>query len=117
MKTRTQSRKEYLERVKQARLLSGKKQDEVARAIGVDRPTYTNYESRRAMPQKYIVDFCLFTGVTEKWLLTGEGPMKAGTDDTEEERLILERIRQLRDKEREMMESYLELLENQKGEK
>lgn len=75
MKSLTDSQREYISRTRQAREAAKKKHAETAASIGVDRPTYTNYESRRPMPQKYIAKFCQYTGVREKWLLTGEGPM------------------------------------------
>lgn len=81
MNNATSDREKYIERVKEARIAAGLKQEEIANYIGVDRPTYTNYESRRAMPQKYIAKFCEITKINEKWLLTGIGNMSAASKE------------------------------------
>lgn len=79
--TLTQSQKEYIQRTREARKKREEErgceinQDEVAEAIGVDRVTYTGYETRRPMPQKYIAKFCRFLGINERWLISDEGPM------------------------------------------
>lgn len=73
----TLDRENYIARVKEARVNAGLLQEDIAKSLGIDRPTYTNYESRRAMPQKYIAKFCEITRVSEKWLLTGEGELNS----------------------------------------
>jgi transcriptional regulator with XRE-family HTH domain len=75
MDKRTKDKKAYIQRVRQARLNTPYTQEEMAKKIGVDRPTYTNYEIRRAMPQRYIAKFCKAAGISADWLLRGIGPM------------------------------------------
>lgn len=82
----TDDQKLYIQRIIKARESAGLKQDEICIKIGVSRPTYSNYERDRAMPQKYIAQFCKVTGVSEKWLLTGSGAMKNQYTDWESER-------------------------------
>lgn len=94
MKSLTDSQLEYIERTKLAREKTSKKQEDIAADIGVDRVTYTGYETRRTMPQKYIARFCKATGVTERWLLTGEGDMDTSAH-TDKEKLMAEVFRDL----------------------
>lgn len=76
MSSATVEREKYIERVRLAREEADLRQEDVARHIGVDRPTYTNYESRRSMPHKYIPKFCEITKVNIEWLMTGTGEMR-----------------------------------------
>lgn len=88
MQTFSDSQGEYIKRTKKARADSGKNQQEIADFLGIERTTYTGYEISRPMPGKYVSKFCAMTGVTERWLLTGEGPQK-------EDPWIQEKIKQL----------------------
>ena len=78
METFTKDKSAYIQRVREARQNTPYTQAEMAELIGVDRPTYTNYEIRRAMPQRYIAKFCKAAGVNADWLLRGIGPMEEG---------------------------------------
>tara|TARA_A200000113_G_C8791985_1_gene331204 strand:- start:269 stop:670 length:402 start_codon:yes stop_codon:yes gene_type:complete len=78
----TKNREQYIARVKLARENSGLKHREVADLIGCSREAYTNYESRRPMPQKYLAKFCEATKARSEWLLTGKGAMTNDQMDT-----------------------------------
>lgn len=75
MRNMTKERAGYIDRIRKAREYSDLSHEQIADKIGVSRPTYTNWEGRRGMPQKHIAIFCKITGVREKWLLGGQGPM------------------------------------------
>lgn len=82
----TKDQELYILRVIQARESSGITQEEISRRIGVERPTYSNYERHRPMPQKYIAKFCQITNTNERWLLTGNGDMRNSHTDTWEQK-------------------------------
>lgn len=65
------------ERLKKARKLKGKSQDELAKAIGVSRGVITNIEYDKIdEPQSIIVDAIINTlKIRKEWLLTGDGDM------------------------------------------
>lgn len=110
MVTSTESRENYILRVRQAREHAGLKQEDIADFIGVARNTYTNYELRRAMPQKYIAKFCEITKVSEKWLLTGQGNMTGESiqlTDKEIEDIMFRRG--LRDQDRQDWDAMVKL--------
>lgn len=91
----------YIERTKKARKFAGKSQEETADFINVARPTYTNYERVRPMPQKYIAKFCQFTGVREKWLLSGNGSISEENALESWEHEMLEELRLLGEEEQQ----------------
>lgn len=72
-----EERVKYIQRTKEARKFSKKNPKDISEYIGVDTATYRSYESRRAMPQEYIARFCEFTGVNERWLISGKGQIEA----------------------------------------
>jgi transcriptional regulator with XRE-family HTH domain len=65
-------------RTKDAREAAGyvDRQAEFAVKLGIESGTYNKYETRSPIKQEFIAKFCDLTGVREKWLLTGELPMK-----------------------------------------
>jgi len=56
-----------------------KTQEEMASALGIQRDRYATYETKRIIGKQFIARFCELTGISEAWLLTGEGPMKPPT--------------------------------------
>lgn len=69
--TPRQYREEFAERVKAARVLSGKTQAQVADELGVKLNTYQTWEGRALLPHQHIVPFCRATGTDVFLLLTG----------------------------------------------
>lgn len=49
--------------------------------IEVTSDAYNKYETRTPIRQSLIPIFCKITGIDEKWLLTGVGPMADETDE------------------------------------
>ncbi len=101
---------DYIQRTREARESAKKRQEDVADYIGVARNTYTNYELRRPMPQKYIAKFCKFTNVNEAWLISGSEPMF--NDDTAStiniRRSLLEKLSTFDDKQQAAFEAMIE---------
>lgn len=60
------------ERLKWARIASGKKQVDVARAVGIKPPTYSELESGKYEQTRYAVQIAKFLGVDPHWLATGK---------------------------------------------
>lgn len=80
-KAATQEEQEFIARVVKAieykRKSTPDLTDEmIAEAIGTERPTVTNYQSHRPMPRRHISKFCEYTGVNERWLISGKGGME-----------------------------------------
>jgi DNA-binding XRE family transcriptional regulator len=76
--------RQFCARVKKAREeLTDLTQDEMADEIGAGRSAYRHYEGGRMtkMPHYYIPAFLQKTGASERWLMTGEGPMADGNDE------------------------------------
>jgi transcriptional regulator with XRE-family HTH domain len=109
MKSLSESQREYIQRTRDAR--NKKSQHDVADAIGVDRVTYTGYETRRTMPQKYIAKFCDFTGVNERWLLTGEGQKMRDEKSSDEK--MLDNIKALNDLHQAKVWGFIEALKSE----
>lgn len=65
-------------RLKQARELRYAHATEAASALGLPEQTYLPYESGRTGFTHRLARLALFFKVNERWLLTGEGPMKRG---------------------------------------
>jgi transcriptional regulator with XRE-family HTH domain len=74
-----QYEQEFIDRVKAARIATGKKQWQVAELMGVKQDQYKHWESGRVMPHHLIGRFCLITNVDPNWLFTGRGakPLRA----------------------------------------
>jgi hypothetical protein len=93
----------FCARVKKAREeLTDLTQDEMADAIGCGRSAYRHYEGGRMtkMPHYYIPAFLQKTGASEKWLMRGEGPMKAEiVPMTETAAELMERINTMAEEE------------------
>jgi hypothetical protein len=64
-------RREFIERVKAARIVSGKKPVEVASELHVSLDTYVRWESRALLPHHLVMPFCRITGADPVMLLTG----------------------------------------------
>lgn len=64
-------RKEFIQRVKAARIVSGKKPTEVAAELGVNLDTYIRWETRSLLPHHLVMPFCRITGGDPVMILTG----------------------------------------------
>lgn len=67
----------FVARVASARIATGKKQWQLAEALGVKQDQYKHWESKknpRLMPHEFLGRFCLICSVQPLWLLTGKGP-------------------------------------------
>jgi transcriptional regulator with XRE-family HTH domain len=79
--------KEVLRRLKEARINIGLTQGKMAELLGIERSTYTKYETIRIIDTELIPNFCKIVGVSIDFLLTGkEHPlvqayMSASSDD------------------------------------
>ncbi len=75
-----QYKHDFIERVRAARASTGKKQWEIALAMGVEQDEYKHWEqqgkSGRLIPTHLIARFCFAAHVEPVWLLTGHGKMK-----------------------------------------
>lgn len=73
-------KQEFIERVRHARASTGKKQWEIALAMGVEQVEYKHWEQTgpkgRLIPTHLIARFCFACHVEPTWLLTGHGRMK-----------------------------------------
>lgn len=69
--TPSQWRREFISRMKSARMSSTKKPVEVAAELGVNLDTYNRWENRALMPHHLIIPFCRITGADPVHLLTG----------------------------------------------
>jgi hypothetical protein len=69
-------KQEFIDRVRRARASTGKKQWEIALAMGVEQDEYKHWEAKRLMPHHLIARFCFACQVDPVWLLTGHGRMK-----------------------------------------
>lgn len=72
-----QFRKDFISRVKAARIMSDKSHQEVADALGVTKNTYNTWELRSLLPHQHIIPFCEFVGADPYFLLTGH-PFQLG---------------------------------------
>jgi ribosome-binding protein aMBF1 (putative translation factor) len=73
-----QFKQEFIERVKAARIATGKKQWQVAELLNVPQDHYKHWEKTRLMPHHLVGRFCIVTNVDPNWLMTGRGakPLK-----------------------------------------
>lgn len=73
-------KQEFIGRVRLARSSAGKKQWEIALAMGIEQDEYKHWEQvtpkGRLMPHHLIARFCFASQVDPVWLLTGHGRMK-----------------------------------------
>lgn len=69
-------KQQFVDRAKRARASTGKKQWEIALAMGVEQDEYKHWEGKRLMPHHLIARFCLVCQVDPIWMLTGHGKMK-----------------------------------------
>lgn len=74
-----QFKQQFIERVKAARVATGKKQWQVAELMNVTQDHYKHWERTRLMPHHLVGRFCIITNVDPNWLMTGRGtkPLKA----------------------------------------
>jgi hypothetical protein len=71
--TEAQFKQLFTERVKAARIATGKKQWQVAELLGIPQDKYKQYEGRSYLPYHLLGRFCLICNVDPNWLLTGKG--------------------------------------------
>jgi transcriptional regulator with XRE-family HTH domain len=69
--TPAQWRKEFIGRVRAARVVSGKSASELAEFLGVSLDTYGRWEKRSLLPHQFIMPFCRATKADPVFLLTG----------------------------------------------
>lgn len=69
--TPSQWRDAFIQRVRAARIVSGKRPVEVAAGLGVNLDTYNRWETRSLLPHHLVMDFCRITGADPVMLLTG----------------------------------------------
>jgi len=70
----------FIDRVRLARGSTGKKQWEIALAMGIEQDEYKHWEQTgakgRLMPHHLMARFCFVCQVDPVWFLTGHGKMK-----------------------------------------
>jgi len=85
-------------------------QDQMAAALEIGKSSYRHYEGGRMtmMPHRTIPKFCRITGVSEQWLVTGEGPV------TTNEALsrINKKLKGMSDKQQEAFENMIDSIIN-----
>ncbi|WP_444893424.1 helix-turn-helix domain-containing protein [Microbulbifer sp. TRSA001] len=64
------------DRLKEARKAAGKTQKQVAEAVGITQPSYSELENGRSYGTRYIAQIALHLGVNPVWLATGKGEMR-----------------------------------------
>lgn len=69
--TPTQYRKEFAARVRSARIMSSKTQQQLADELGVKLNTYQTWEGRTLLPHQHLIPFCYATQTDAYFLLTG----------------------------------------------
>jgi hypothetical protein len=71
-------KRSFIERVRSARIATGKKQWQVAELLNVPQDHYKHWEKTRLMPHHLIGRFCIICSVDPEWLMTGRGqkPLK-----------------------------------------
>lgn len=78
----------FTERVKAIRKHYNLTQSEIGEALGMNRSSFANFEYDRIKNENEkkptIIAICALYGVSEKWLLTGEGEMFAPRSRAEE---------------------------------
>lgn len=67
------------DRLKEARKAAGMTQKQVAEAVGITQPSYSELENGRSYGTRYIAQIALLLEVNPVWLATGEGAMRATT--------------------------------------
>lgn len=79
MDIKAQYEQEFIDRVKAARIATGKKQWQVAELMGIKQDQYKHYETGRVVPHHLIGRFCLICSIDPNWLITGKGakPLRA----------------------------------------
>ncbi len=68
----TEEKLAFIRRTKQAREARFT-QNEICKLLELDQGTWKQYETRTPLPHRYIPKFCVATGVSADWLLTGDG--------------------------------------------
>lgn len=63
----------FITRTRVAREAKFETQKPVYSFLGVEQSHYKHWETKRAMPRRYIPKFCTICEVSMEWLLTGEG--------------------------------------------
>jgi hypothetical protein len=65
---------EFIDRVKSARIATGKKQWQIAELLGIKQDVYKHYEVGRLLPHHLVGRFCLLCSIDPVYLMTGKGP-------------------------------------------
>jgi hypothetical protein len=71
--TETEEKAHFIGRTVAARRARYETQKEICALLEVDQGTYKQYETRTPLPHRLIPKFCIATGVSMEWLLSGEG--------------------------------------------
>lgn len=69
----TEEKAHFIGRTVAARRARYATQKEICALLEVDQGTYKQYETRTPLPHRLIPKFCIATGVSMEWLLSGEG--------------------------------------------
>lgn len=79
------------QRLKSARKSKGYSQEALAQAIGMSRGVITNIEYGKTEPNALVLRaLCEELGISEHWLVTGEGAMEDNSDVVRSARLLSE---------------------------
>lgn len=89
----TEEKLAFIRRTRQAREARWPTQKAIYTLLDLTQGTYKQYETRTPLPHRYIPKFCLATGVSMEWLLTGEGQ---GPVVQEYPREVSKRVRRVR---------------------
>lgn len=88
---------------------TGKKEADLARYLGVGTSQLSNWKSRKTdPPAKYIADICKFLSIDPWYLLTGKQEEKS-MQLTEQESILLRRLRSLPLDDQEEIHDFIEL--------
>ena len=66
-------RRDFIARVRWARIGRGYTQGQAAELLSMEQDKYKQYESRSLLPHELVSRFCLLCAVDETWLFTGKG--------------------------------------------
>lgn len=72
---------EFKDRLIKARKAAKRTQKQVAEAVGISQPTYSDMETGNSASSSYIVEIAAFLGVSAQWLRNGEGLMQPGPEN------------------------------------
>lgn len=73
---------EFKDRLIKARKAAKRTQKQVAEAVGISQPTYSDMETGNSASSSYIVEIAMYLDVSAQWLRSGEGLMQSETENT-----------------------------------